>query len=258
MFLKFFGLKPSPLQSILINRLPISGLKKSPWELLFNRQPDYSKLKVFGCQCYPWLKPYIHSKLDAKSKSCVFLGYSLQHKGYRCLDPITNRIYISRHVVFDEKLIPLSHCSSTVPLQKIHFCIFSIRGSSLQQTFLQALLQLVLLQNSQCSSVPPPITQTSTSTASSSGNQSVDYSQILPVLSLSVNPLSLPIQPSHPPIYGNTHPMITRSKAGIYSLEPMQQQNIHFQLILILFPVLICKHQSMLTGELQCKLNTMP
>ena len=40
----------------LVIRLPISGLDKSPWELLFNKLLDYSRLKVFGCSCYPWLK----------------------------------------------------------------------------------------------------------------------------------------------------------------------------------------------------------
>ncbi|KAM2437268.1 hypothetical protein ACFX1W_014395 [Malus domestica] len=82
----------------LINRLPISGLVKSPWELLFHSFPDYTRLKVFRCSCYPWLKPYVTSKLDGKSKQCVFLGYSLQHKGYRCLDMATDRVYIDRSI----------------------------------------------------------------------------------------------------------------------------------------------------------------
>jgi hypothetical protein len=32
---------------------------------------------------------------------CVFLGYPPEHKGYRCLDLSTNRVIISRHVIFN-------------------------------------------------------------------------------------------------------------------------------------------------------------
>lgn len=71
----------------IINRLPTQVLSnESPYEKLFQRTPKYDSLKVFGCRCFPWLKPYTQNKLEAKSKSCVFLGYSLDHQGYKCLD----------------------------------------------------------------------------------------------------------------------------------------------------------------------------
>lgn len=34
------------------------------------------------------------------------MGCSPIHKGYRCFEPSTNRVYISRHVVFDESIFP--------------------------------------------------------------------------------------------------------------------------------------------------------
>jgi hypothetical protein len=44
------------------------------------------------------------------------LGYSPLHKGYKCLHVPTNRVYISRDVVFDENLFPFSALpSSTSP-----------------------------------------------------------------------------------------------------------------------------------------------
>ena len=52
-------------------------------------------------------------KLDFRSDLCLFLGYSEQHKGYKCLS-ITSKTYISRNVVFDESLFPyLQHFAKT-------------------------------------------------------------------------------------------------------------------------------------------------
>lgn len=34
------------------------------------------------------------------------LGYSTQHRGYKCLNPANNRLFIARHVVFDEYSFP--------------------------------------------------------------------------------------------------------------------------------------------------------
>lgn len=42
----------------LINRLPSQSSHISPWQQLFKALPKYHTFKVFGCACYPWLKPY--------------------------------------------------------------------------------------------------------------------------------------------------------------------------------------------------------
>jgi hypothetical protein len=93
----------------LINRLLTPVLAHaSPIELLFGSKPDYSFLMIFGCACWPNLRPYNSHKLSFHSKQCVFLGYSSHHKGYKCLDISTGRVYISRNVVFNESIFPFS------------------------------------------------------------------------------------------------------------------------------------------------------
>ncbi|KAJ8628136.1 hypothetical protein MRB53_021443 [Persea americana] len=79
---------------------------QSPYERLLGTKLNYGSFRVFGTRCYPCFRDYAKDKFDARSLPCVFLGYSHQFKGYRCLDPPTNRIYISRHVVFDEVTFP--------------------------------------------------------------------------------------------------------------------------------------------------------
>jgi hypothetical protein len=93
----------------LINRMPTPILSlQSPFAKLFGRPPNYTKLRVFGCLCYPWLKPYTKHKLEPRSRPCVFLGYSPTQSVYKCLDPTTHRIFISRHVNFVENIFPYS------------------------------------------------------------------------------------------------------------------------------------------------------
>jgi hypothetical protein len=99
----------------LINRLPTPNLKqKTPWELLFHTPPDISYLRSFGCQCFALLTPYTAHKLHPKTIPCVFLGYPFNTKGYLYLDPITKRVYTSRHVFFNKNIFPgLIHKTDT-------------------------------------------------------------------------------------------------------------------------------------------------
>jgi hypothetical protein len=76
--------------------------------VLFGSPPSYEHLRVFGCTRYPNTSSTTPHKLSPRSTRCVFLGYSSDHKGYRCLDLSTNRLIVSQHVVFDEASFPLA------------------------------------------------------------------------------------------------------------------------------------------------------
>lgn len=58
--------------TFLINRLPTPTIDNiSPLEKLFHRTPNYLDLKVFGCACYPYLRPYNKHKIQFRSQQCV-------------------------------------------------------------------------------------------------------------------------------------------------------------------------------------------
>ena len=102
----------------LINRLPSLTIQQdTPVHKLFGKNPDYTMLKVFGCACWPNLRPYNTKKLSFRTTRCVFLGYSSSHKGYKCLDRSTKRVYISRDVIFDENVFPFEELNSKSPTQ---------------------------------------------------------------------------------------------------------------------------------------------
>lgn len=79
----------------------------SPHEKLFLKPPDYDFLSVFGCLCFPLLRPYNRHKLDFRSAPCVFVGYCSNQHGYKCLDA-SGRVYVSQHVKFHESVFPLA------------------------------------------------------------------------------------------------------------------------------------------------------
>lgn len=96
--------------NFIANLLPSSVLqdKKSLYQVLNGHAPVYTSLRVFGCKCYPYLRPYMKDKFDPKSLVCVFLGYNEKYKGYRCFYPPTGKVFISRHVLFEETHFPFS------------------------------------------------------------------------------------------------------------------------------------------------------
>lgn len=66
---------------------------------------DFKMLQAFGCTSFLLILS-TWSKLMNMSKECVFLGYCLDQKRYKCLDIDSHQIYISRHVRFLESNFP--------------------------------------------------------------------------------------------------------------------------------------------------------
>ena len=58
------------------------------------------------------MRPYNSHKFNLRSTQCIFLGYATNAKGYLYLDPKSNHLYTSRHVIFDENTFPFSNISS--------------------------------------------------------------------------------------------------------------------------------------------------
>ncbi len=86
----------------LQNRLPTRATDKTPFELWNGSRPDIGHIRVFGCKAYAHVPEEKRTKWDAKATEGVLVGYSETSKGYRILHPNTNKITISRTVVFDE------------------------------------------------------------------------------------------------------------------------------------------------------------
>ena len=89
----------------LINRSPKSTLDGGVLEEAWTRKkPSYDHLRVFGCEAYVHVPREKHSKLEPKSRKCIFMGYGESGKmGYRLWDPEARKIGHSSGVIFNDK-----------------------------------------------------------------------------------------------------------------------------------------------------------
>ncbi|KAH9774809.1 retrovirus-related pol polyprotein from transposon RE1 [Citrus sinensis] len=92
----------------LINRTPSSSLGfQTPFQVLNDAimSPNVPNLPphVFGCVAFVHLPQ--QDKLSPRALRCVFVGYALHQKGYRCYHPPSRKIYITMDVVFHEDIM---------------------------------------------------------------------------------------------------------------------------------------------------------
>ena len=92
----------------LINRLPSAYHENTiPYEMIFNKYPDYSFLKVFGCMCFPHLRPFNKHNLISGPVLVLFCGIHLIIKDINVLIQRA-RFFLSRDVIFNESSFPFS------------------------------------------------------------------------------------------------------------------------------------------------------
>ena len=82
----------------------VSG--KTPYEAFYGRKPSVAHLRVFGCRAYAHVQKDKRHSFQPKSRKCIFLGYPVDYKGWKCWDPSTNEVFISRDVRFVETEMP--------------------------------------------------------------------------------------------------------------------------------------------------------
>ncbi|MCO5554144.1 hypothetical protein L7F22_007670 [Adiantum nelumboides] len=70
-------------------------------EKFTGKKPDVSHFKVFGCIPYVHVPNELRTKLDPKAGKYVFIGYLFEQKGYKCYNPFTRQVRLSK-VVLDE------------------------------------------------------------------------------------------------------------------------------------------------------------
>ncbi|CAL1403910.1 unnamed protein product [Linum trigynum] len=201
----------------LINRLPSSSLRgATPYFTLFNEHPNYLKLRVFGCVCYPWLRPYSPHKLAPRSRRCIFLGYSLTQSEYQCFDPDSNRIFASRHVQFEEELLP--GLPSPVP---------STYSPPAWVDFTKPPISQFVFHSSPSPTLPVP-----DPTVASSASPTPAAASPSPAprhLPRAASPVATTSQPSQPPPPAKpANRPVTRSQHGIFCPKKLFLTQLHF------------------------------
>ena len=98
-----FWVEVAKIACYIVNRSPstVIGLKIA-MEMGTGKPADYFYLYAFGCHVYVMHNAYERTKLDLKSRRCIFAGYTDGVNGYRLWDPTTHKIVISKDVIFIE------------------------------------------------------------------------------------------------------------------------------------------------------------
>lgn len=98
----------------LLNRRPQKYSNMTPYERYESKKPTVEHLRTFGCLAYMHVDQELRSKLQYRAIGCVFLGYSTDHAAYVVLEISTNKLVVSRDLVFDESIYPFREVETEI------------------------------------------------------------------------------------------------------------------------------------------------
>ena len=101
--LKSYWAEAKYMTIYLINRSPSVPLKGDvPQRVWTGNYISYQHLRLFGCLMYMRVAKDQRSKLQSKSKPCIFMGYSKDEFAYRLWDLVGKKVVWSHDIVFME------------------------------------------------------------------------------------------------------------------------------------------------------------
>jgi hypothetical protein len=86
----------------VLNRSSTHAIKDMTPKEAWTGQKPVHHFRVFGCLTHVHVHDVHRIKLDSKSTPCVNLGVSEESKAYKVYDPVNDKVFISRDIVFDE------------------------------------------------------------------------------------------------------------------------------------------------------------
>ncbi|KAL6331379.1 hypothetical protein AAG906_011316 [Vitis piasezkii] len=101
----------------ILNRVPSKARAKTPYELWTSKKPSIRHLHVWGCPAEA--RPYKpnEKKLDSRTVSCYFVGYSERSRGFKFYDPSSRSFFETGNAKFIEDV----ELSGREPLRKVVF-----------------------------------------------------------------------------------------------------------------------------------------
>ncbi|GJR37461.1 NB-ARC domains-containing protein [Tanacetum coccineum] len=91
---------------------------KTPYELVHDKKPDLSFLRIFGALCYLTNDSEDLGKLKTKADIGFFVGYAPNKNGYRIYNKRTRQIMETIHFTFDELTEQTAPVHSRLALQR--------------------------------------------------------------------------------------------------------------------------------------------